>query len=51
MGSHHFIDNCLKFFFFGLVYCILMVNTRNRTVGRDCDGIHAVGITELFLLG
>ena len=51
VGSHYIVDNCLEFFFFRLVYSILVVDTRNRTVGRDCDRIHAVRITELLLLG
>ena len=50
MRSYNIVDNSLKFFFFRLVYGILMIDTRYRTVGRDCDRVHAISVSELFLL-
>ena len=44
------IHNCLELFLFGSVYSILQINTRYRLICRYLDNIHAVDITELFLL-
>ena len=44
------IHNCLELFLFGSVYSILQINTRYRLICRYLDNIHAIDITELFLL-
>ena len=44
------IHNSLELFLFGSVYSILQINTRYRLICRYLDNIHAVDITELFLL-
>ena len=45
------IDNCLILLLLRLIYHIVMIDTRNRTVRRNLDDIHAVNIAELLLLG
>ena len=45
-----FLNNCFEFFFLRLIYRILMIDTCNRTVGRNLNNVHAVNITELFFL-
>ncbi|CCZ52503.1 uncharacterized protein BN771_01198 [Clostridium sp. CAG:75] len=43
-------NNGIELVLFGLIYCIIIVNTRNRLVGRDFNNVHLVNLTELFFL-
>ncbi len=51
MGLFDLFDNSLELLTLCLIYGILMVDTRNRYIGRDLDDIHTVGIAEFLLLG
>ena len=51
MCSFYFLDNCMIFFFLGLINSILFVHTDDWSVGRDLDNIHTIDITELFFFG
>jgi len=44
------LDNCVEFLFLCLIYSVIKILTDYRTVCRDHDNVHAVDITELFLL-
>ena len=46
----HFLDNCTIFFFLGLIYGIMMIDTLDRFIGRDFNNVHTVNITELLFL-
>lgn len=51
MCSFYFLDNCMIFFFLGLINSILFVHTDDWSVGRDLDNIHTIDITKLFFFG
>ena len=50
MRRLYLFHNRTEFFLLGLIYRILMIHTRNRTVGWNLNNVHAVNVTELLLL-
>ena len=50
MSRNHILHNRVKFFFSGLVNNIIIINSCNRSVGRNLNNIHSVDFTELLLL-
>ena len=51
MGFSNGADNRFQLLFSCFIYRILMIDTRNRLIGRNLHYIHTVDIAELFFLG
>ena len=51
MSFNDFIDQGFKLCLLGSVYSIRIVNSGNRTVGRDLIHQHVIDLTEFFFLG
>ena len=50
MSGNHILHNRMKLLFSCLINNIVIVNSRNRSVGRNLYNIHSVDFAELLLL-
>ena len=49
MRFNDILHNSMEFLFFCHIYGIVIIDTRDRTVSRNLNNVHAVDLTELFL--